>query len=373
MTRHSNALANYLESDRVVVPRDYQDFQQGGAQSDFCLFCSSPLEDYQNVLYVRNPVSKKLDMLHCCACDSCDETISQHLGVNFAGISLNATTQSRIEEFVRFGTFDDDHIHYRVGYRNANIRDAHCYFCQNRIQGDFVTTLSPVTESKIRTGGLLYTCKGCRNEIDKRAGTVYDNEYIYSKCDACKKTYAYTHKEDEYRGKLPGNTKYNCPSCVEKSIFLREQDPKSILADRYRRLPEDRYSTALNCASCGTGPLLFDLYLDYTLLHRVCVDATQHKCKKCAEGFEKLAEEVSSKQLDIFGSGEIVIETDSHQIILKKEQTTKLWGFEIVRSSGVTYLERFFAYGSVDDAVENALEVIVRDINTTYDRNKTKG
>lgn len=365
MARRNSALTNYLESDRSVLPLDYKEFQMGGARSEYCVFCRLALEDYQNMVWKRDPRTRQLEQLFCSACDTCDETISQHVREKTSGVSLSREAIQRIEYYTKFGEFHDDHVHYVVNHRHAN-KKQFCYFCQQEVYGDLSVVLAPVSEKRFRSGGKIGACEQCQSVLESKNPNP---PYIYETCLICKNPYATDNKEAAHRDAIQGVRAFDCPACVEKTVIAREDDLKSVYAAQYRQEFGDRFTAKLGCSECSE-PLVYDLYTDFTLLTKSCPDATLAKCVKCSTALENLVSAVVSE--DAIIGVQFVFHVANFQIIVKQDtMNSGKWGYETIRTSGTKYTHAFYFHESLTDAFSQALQDIKRhDAASTKNPNK---
>ena len=357
-------LTRYIDSDKIWMPGDYKDYTPGGFQAEHCVFCRGTLEDMQNLVFKRNPVTQQLATTFTCCCDSCDEKISQHFGDRPEGSGqLDGKTLRRIEEFIKFGLVEEDHIHYRQDFKADNLKYTFCYFCQKQTYEVKARVLAPITENKLRTGGYINCCPTCSAVMSSKSswGQIYD--IIYTRCDYCNATYSMSPKEDNYRAQLPATVHYNCNKCAEKTAKIHQNNPKSLFYGEYRTDYNSRYTDNLGCASCGKV-LLYDLYMDFRQLAERVPDATKVYCVDCAKSKSKGLDNLAKELFEDISETLISINLEKYQIIVKKDLTTGLWGYEIVRPSGITISDTGPIYRLSADAVKKALDVVDSDENS---------
>jgi hypothetical protein len=358
MAEINRRLKDYIESDAKRLPLDFKEFQIGAAQSEYCVFCRSVAEDLLNTIWSRDPKTGQLSEEHCISCDSCFSHIEESFQTKNIRAGMSPSALNRIEEFAKFNTFYEDHMYYRpkgtVSLSDRPSSKRYCYFCQKETY-DFGTTFeAPVVESKSRTGGPMTTCDTCSTFIVTSKLKLDFGANHHCKCDRCQKTYVISDEEQRHREST--RIKYNCPTCVDKTL-KEVRKTSSLYHEKYRTEEYSRFTDLLKCKTCATA-MIYDLYVDFDALHTSCPDATKIECAKCRTRLDALTGAVLAHEL--------IVSLANHQVCFKKDVLdTQLWGYEITRASGSVLVIVRFSYENLDSAMHYATEEIIKDARTT--------
>lgn len=360
MNPRERRLLDYIDSGGTKLPKDYEDYQMGGARSDYCVFCGLPNEDYQNTVYSKDPQTGLLTDKHCLCCDSCEEKIASAFKAKAKPLNLSDAAKRRIDQYMDKGLFDDDHVKYRYDPRKVvAISDRasstrYCYFCQRSGYDTLKPVHAPVTASVYRTGGIVGMCADCEiySTSQWRNGPTQNDGIHWMKCDSCNSSYTVHDKELLHREGT--RYRYNCPRCVEATIKDLGGKVKSIYEERYRLEPEHRHTTDLRCTQCAAEQL-FDLYCDRKSLVAACPNATTIKCAKCIKALDSIADAVSES-----GPSYVIKVATAYEIHVETTMLfgTLLYGYEIYLASGQVIQITEPTFQSLDSAVRDAVRGI---------------